>query len=42
MRFRAWDIYGRYMLAPRDLFVEPIQKRQLIQSQFARIICTRT
>ena len=42
MKFRAWDIYGRYMPAPRDLFVEPIQKRQLIQYQVARIIYTRT
>ena len=33
MKFFARDIYRPYMLAPRDLVLEPIQKRQLIQSQ---------
>ena len=37
MKFCASDMYGSYMPAPRDLFLEPIQKRQLIPSQVARI-----
>ena len=37
MNFCARDIYGSYMLAPRDLFLESIKKRQVIQSQVARI-----
>ena len=37
MKFCAQDIYGSYMVAPRDLFLEPIQKKRLIQSQVARI-----
>ena len=37
MKFCARDIYGSYMLAPRNLLLKPIQKRQLIQSQVPRI-----
>ena len=37
MKFRARELYRFYILAPRDLFLEPIQKRQLIQSQVAKI-----
>ena len=37
MKFCARDIYGSYMLAPRDFLLEPIQKKQLIQSQVGRI-----
>ena len=43
MTFCARDIYGFYMLAPRNLYLEPVQKIQLIQSQSCKnyIIYTR-
>ena len=37
MKFCASDIYGSYMLTPRDLSLEPVQDKQLSQSQVARI-----
>ena len=37
MNFCAWDIYGSYMLAPKDMFLESVNKRQVIQSQVASI-----
>ena len=37
IKFCAWNIYGSYMLASRDSFLEPIQKTQMIQSQVAKI-----
>ena len=37
MKFCGRGIYGFYMLTPSDLLLEPVQKRQLTQSQVARI-----
>ena len=37
MKFCVSDIYGSYMLTPRDLSLEPVQDKQLGQSQVARI-----